>query len=99
MEDTFTITSEQLAQACDLNDAIEGLAEEGFNFLISLGLSPRDAGSVVANIMLKHAWALAGAGKILSGAGEPDPEMFINAARAQIGTVRFTLTPEQVEAN
>ena len=96
MEHGFTVSVPGLG---DLIGAIKGMAEDGYFYLVESGLSPHEAGSVVANVMLQQAWALAGAGKILSGAGEPDPELFINAARAQIGTVRFTLTPEQVEAN
>ena len=96
MEDGFTVSVPGLG---DLIDAIKGMAEDGYFYLVESGLSPREASSVIANIMLQQAWALAGAGKILSGAGEPDPDMFIEAARFQSGTVRFTLTPEQVEAN
>lgn len=88
--DTFTIPNETKPTLGDLIKAFEDLAQSGFQFLINSGLTSREAGSVVANIMLQRAWATAGAGRVLSGLGPPDPENFIAAARDQIATVRFT---------
>ena len=94
MEDTFTVPPETGPTLGDLIHAFEELAQSGFQFLIDSGLSAHEAGSVVANIMLQRAWATAGAGRVVSGLGQPDPERFIAAARDQMATVRFTLPTE-----
>lgn len=79
-----------------ITDAFREMSRRWYADLLQFGLTPQMAGSVVAHIMLQEAWAIAGAGKILSGAGMPDPEKFIEAALAQTESVSFDV-PEGFE--
>lgn len=57
--------------------------------MIHAGSDPQMAGSVVANIMMREAWIIAGTAKIMAGKGKPDFDVFIEAARDMSKTVTF----------
>lgn len=87
---------EELVEYGRIMDAFGRMARDWYGDLIKFGLTPQAAGSVVARIMLQQAWGIAGVGKIMSGAGAPDPQLFVEAARAAVKTVRFEI-PDEIE--
>lgn len=68
---------------------------DAWNELIGLGLDPQTAGNVVANVMLRAAYSVAGSGKIAAGAGDPDAAAFVAAAREMAESVVFMAPPRE----
>lgn len=64
--------------------------------LIQAGADPQMAGNVVATMMLRAAWAIAGSGKIIAGKGDPDPALFAEAAMGATKSVTFKCPSDHV---
>lgn len=72
-----------------VSETFRELADAYATEMIQAGADPQMAGSVVANIMMREAWIIAGSAKIMAGKGEPDFNVFIEAAREMSKTVTF----------
>ena len=94
--DATAVVTRQTAQT--ISDQLFEIADEFTSDLIRSGADPQVAGSVVANMMLRAAWAVAGGGKIMAGKGEPDPEIFAAAALDATSSVTFSVPSEIVTA-
>lgn len=72
-----------------ISETFREIADAYATEMINAGADPHVAGSVVANLMMREAWAIAGSGKIMAGKGAPNIEVFLDAAREMAGMVTF----------
>lgn len=75
--------------AKSISETFRELADAYASEMIHAGADPHVAGSVVANLMMREAWIVAGSGKLMAGKGAPDIEVFLDAARNMAGMVAF----------
>lgn len=71
-----------------VDDAAFALAVE----FQELGLGPREAGSAVANVLLRAAWKVAGCAALAAG-DAPRPELFAEAAADTTRLITFKDAP------
>lgn len=72
-----------------ISDQLIRIADELATDLINSGCDPQTAGSVIANTMLRAAWAVAGSGKIMAGVVSL-MSRFLASAREMAATIKFT---------
>jgi len=84
MNDTFEPTAQSKAKLTPLREAVLGFATDLIDEFTEAGLTPRQAGSTVAHLLLDGAWASAAIGAI-SENRTPNPILFEEAAKRAHG--------------
>ncbi len=85
---TFEATEATKTRMPTLSKIIEEFAFAQANEFIDAGQSVREATSIVANMLVRTAWVVAGCGVISEG-GEPDREKFRSTVEAQMDAISF----------
>ena len=86
--DSFEPTPASRAKIPSISDGIAAYAEQFCDELMSAGLPPDQAASVVANVLLREAWVIAAVGRLSVG-GVPDPDRFRARCEDAIANVKF----------
>lgn len=86
VEFSATDTSRKLMPT--LAESFEALAFAQADEFINAGQSPKEAGSIVANMLIETAWIVAGCGVVADG-GNPNKDNFRAAVEAVLDRVSF----------
>lgn len=84
----FTATAEARALMPTLKTSFQDAAFAQANELVDAGQSPKEAGSIVANIMIEAAWLVAGCGVVADG-GTPNKDNFRAAVEVALERITF----------
>lgn len=71
-----------------LGQSFQDTAFAQANEFVDAGQSPKEAGSIVANIMIEAAWIVAGCGVVADG-GRPNKDNFREAVEAALERITF----------
>ncbi|MQW06620.1 hypothetical protein GHK45_23700 [Sinorhizobium meliloti] len=96
MTNTFEATEAAKTRMPTLAKTIEEFAFAQANEFIDAGQPVREATSIVANMMVRAAWAVAACG-VLSEGGVPDKDKFRSTVEAQMNAVCFKSTDSKAE--
>lgn len=88
MTQSFDVTDQAKARLDPLSKVILDFAFAQADDFINLGQSPREATSIVADLMLRAAWIVAGSGAEADGV-TPDPDKFRACVEAALASVSW----------